>query len=113
MTMPRFHSFVLSAACLALATGPPVRAADPPLTESLKTNSLDFPARGALRMGFGATYLHGVEIPFSGLAGDLRQVGVLRADAGVSDNVVVQLRGIVRQDLRIDPSRSNPVPPAE
>jgi hypothetical protein len=90
-----------------------LRAADPPETQLFKTNNVDFPARGSLRIGLGATILHGVAIPFSGLAGDLTQWGVLRVDFGLGDNFELQVRGIARQDLHIDRSRSNPVPPTD
>jgi hypothetical protein len=108
MTTSRLSSLVVVLAC---AVAPALPADDPPRAELLKTNTLDFPARGALRLGFAVTYLQGVEIPFSGLAGNLTQWGVLRGDAGVSDNVAVQVRGILYQDLHIDAARSDPVPP--
>lgn len=80
-----------------------------PATQLLKTNDLEFTPKGTIRVGMSADWLRGVSIPYSGLAGDLWQLGVLRVDAGFSDRIEVQVRGIVRQDLRIDESRSHPV----
>ena len=87
---------------------PVVAPGEIPSTQLLKTNDLEFTPKGTIRVGVSADWLRGVSIPYSGLAGDLWQLGVLRVDIGFSERIEVQVRGIVRQDLRIDESRSTP-----
>lgn len=90
---------------------PVIPPGEVPATQLLKTNDLAFVPKGTIRVGLSADYLKEVELPFSGLAGDLWQFGVLRVDIGFSDRVEVQVRGIVRQSLSVDEGRSTPVPP--
>lgn len=47
--------------------------------------------------------------PLSGLAGTLQRWSYLRCDFGVADNVTLQVRGAVQQQLRIDATASNPL----
>ncbi len=90
---------------------PVVSPEDVPATQLLKTNDLYLAPKGTLRVGVAVTFLDRIEIPYSGLAGDLWQYGVIRLDAGLGDRVEVQVRGIFRQSLSIDAARSQPVPP--
>lgn len=90
---------------------PPVEGVPGPLL--FWTPTLSFVPKGTVRVTTGASFLGGVAIPSSGLAGDLYQIGMVRADLGFSDRIEVRIQGVVRQELRIDRERSHPIPPAE
>ena len=92
---------------------PVVLPGEVPATQLLKTNDLTLVPKGTIRVGLSADYLKEVEFPYSGLAGDLWQLGVLRLDFGLGDRVQVQVHGILNQRLSIDEAASQPVPPAE
>ncbi len=49
------------------------------------------------------------QAPLSGLEGTLRRCALLRFDFGVANNVTLQIRGAVQQQLEIDTARSHPL----
>lgn len=87
---------------------PPVEGIPGPLFYG--TPTLRFVPKGTLRVTFGVQLLHGVELPYSGLAGDLAQIGLTRLEIGFGRTIQVRIQGAVQQVLRIDEERSDPKP---
>ncbi len=90
---------------------PPVEGVPGPLF--FQTPTLAFVPKGTVRVTIGAAYLHDVTIPYSGLAGNLTQLGLVRADLGFSSRIEVRVQGMVRQRLEIDEGQSHQVPPSQ
>ncbi len=90
---------------------PPVEGVPGPLF--FQTPTLAFVPKGTVRLTLGASYLHDVSIPTSGLAGNLQQLGLVRADIGFSSRIEVRVQGMLRQRLEIDQERSHQVPPSQ
>ena len=87
---------------------PPVDGIPGPLF--LETPTLTFVPKGTMRVTVGAQLLHGVELPYSGLAGDLAQLGLTRVEIGFGRTIQVRIQGAIQQVLRVDQSRSDPKP---
>lgn len=77
---------------------------------SLITNPLWLVPARAAQFGLGFEIRAQWQAPISGLQGTLHRLAVVRADFGVSSNVVLQIRGPVRQILAIDETVSQPLP---
>jgi hypothetical protein len=90
---------------------PPVEGVPGPLF--FQTPTLSFVPKGTMRVSVGASYLEGVSIPASGLAGDLEKLGLVRVDIGFSSRIEVRVQGTFRDRLVIDEKRSHQVPPSE
>ena len=109
-------AFVLAAARAAGEEPPPETFELVPPVEGIPgplfygTPTLRFVPKGTLRVTFGVQLLHGVELPYSGLAGDLAQLGITRLEIGFGRTIEVRIQGAVRQALRIDEDRSDPGP---
>jgi hypothetical protein len=77
----------------------------------LLTEDVDIITPGSLRIETGFEFLEDAEFPVSGLTGDLKRVGVLGINVGLSPNVEVQLDGVIQNFLSIDSAtRPSPVP---
>ncbi|MGH7491475.1 MAG: hypothetical protein ACREOO_03665 [bacterium] len=77
---------------------------------SLTTNPLWLvPARTA-QFGLGFDIHAQWQAPISGLQGTLYRLAIVRAEVGIASNVVLQIRGPVRQILAIDETSSQPLP---
>ena len=90
---------------------PPVEGIPGPLF--FETPTLTFVPKGTMRVTAGARFLDDVEIPYSGLAGDLWQLGLVRVDVGFGSRVEVRIQGAVQQRLEIDRDASDPRPPTD
>ena len=62
-----------------------------------------------LRLSLGMGTRSAWRAPISGLQGDLLEMGIVRADWTVASRVIIQLRGTIRQRLKIDEQHSAPV----
>lgn len=107
-------SGLLLAARAVRATDPPGAAPAPAPSASsasfLLTSTFDFPASGEARAALGVSFFDGVTRSFSGLSGDLLQVGTLRTDLGLGEFAEFQFRWVVWNRLSIDRSRSTAAP---
>ena len=74
----------------------------------LTTNHLWLLPTQKIRINIGFETRSNWHAPLSGLQGRLDRIALIRADLGVSPNVVFQVRGAVRESLEIDAQRSNP-----
>jgi hypothetical protein len=90
---------------------PPVDGIPGPLF--FETPTLTFVPKGTLRVTAGARWLDDVELPYSGLAGDLLQLGIVRVDVGFGSRVEVRVQGAIQQRLEIDREGSDPRPPTD
>ncbi len=98
----------------ALAEGRSARAQTPAefffSPASLITNHPWLMPPRAAQLGLGFEIRAQWQAPISGLQGTLYRLALVRADFGISSNVVLQIRGPVRQDLAIDEIASTPQP---
>ena len=90
---------------------PPIEGIPGPLFFQMPT--LTFVPKGTMRVTVGARWQDDVELPYSGLTGDLAQLGMLRVDVGFGSRIAVRVQGTTRQVLRIDWDKSRQVPPSE
>ena len=90
---------------------PPVEGIPGPLF--FETPTLTFVPKGTMRVTLGARWLDDVELPYSGLAGDLAQLGIVRVDVGFGSRIEVRVQGAVQQRLRVDRDRSDVRPPTD
>ncbi|GAB4370624.1 MAG: hypothetical protein Kow0042_12970 [Calditrichia bacterium] len=94
--------------CIAAAGNPStipmskkkVEAPSAPL--SLRGAILQNEDRGTFLLYSAVEYRQNWEAPLSGIKGDLKRFGVIRLDYYVSRNVVIQIRGAVKQILDIE-----------
>ena len=70
----------------------------PPL--SLYTNSLQLPTKGNIRLYTGFELRPNWQAPITRATGDLYRFGTLRCDFGLAENVMIQIRGAVKQVLK-------------
>lgn len=78
----------------------------------LEMPTLTFVPKGTMRVTLGARWQDDVELPYSGLAGDLAQLGMVRVDVGFGSRIAVRIQGTTRQVLKIDWDQSRQVPPS-
>lgn len=90
---------------------PRVQAIPGPLF--FETPTLTFVAKGTIRITLAARWLDDVKSRYSGLAGDLAQLGIVRVDMGFGSRIEVRVQGAAQQRLRIDWARSVARPPTE
>lgn len=69
---------------------------------ALQTNNLQLPPKGTIRLQTAFEWRSDWQAPISRLHGDLYRLGVLRFDLGIADNVSLQIRGAIRQVLRLN-----------
>lgn len=79
-----------------------------PSPHFLNTNHLWLLPASSMQMSLGGEMRSRWQAPLSGLQGRLWRFGVTRVDFSVSSNVVIQIRGAIRQQLEIDETNSKP-----
>lgn len=80
----------------------------PPSPHFLTTNHLWLLPASSMQISLGVEARSDWQAPLSGLQGRLLRLGVMRVDFGASSNVVIQIRGAIRQQLEIDEISSQP-----
>lgn len=80
----------------------------PPSPDFLTTNPLWLLPASSMQISLGVEARSDWQAPLSGLQGRLLRLGVMRVDFGASSNVVIQMRGAIRQQLEIDEISSQP-----
>ncbi len=95
--IPRKSSLLVLSLLLCLLAGLPLAAQNRPL----RTSDAEVLPPGTLRVEVGFDFLQDVDIPLSGLSGDLTSVGVLEMRMGVGKIVEVQLEGAVHNFLNV------------
>lgn len=79
-----------------------------PSASFLHTNHLWLLRAASMQINLGVERRSRWQAPLSGLQGRLLRLGVMRIDFGASSNVVIQIRGTIRQRLEIDEISSQP-----
>lgn len=74
----------------------------------LTTNPLWLLPASSMQISLGVEARSDWQAPLSGLQGRLLRLGVMRVDFGASSNIVIQIRGAIRQQLEIDETSSQP-----